>query len=110
DADQQQIERIGKAAFDLRLPVLNLVLEEQVRQVHAGICTKQADAQLDCRGLVEIDHDKQVKCGSQQRERRRDQAEEQKGDVGRLPAIARLHQFGARFLLSQPFVQIKLVD
>ena len=37
-------------------------------------------------------------------------AEEQKGDVGRLAAIAGLHQQRARLLLADPFAQVELVD
>ena len=41
---------------------------------------------------------------------RHDQAEEQEGDVGRLAAIAGLHQLLARLLLAEPLGQVELLD
>jgi hypothetical protein len=62
------------------------------------------------RRLIDLAHDKDIEQRDHQHQRRHHQTEEQEGDVGRLAAIAGLHQQRARFLLADPFVEIELLD
>jgi hypothetical protein len=100
----------GKARFDRSLASLNLVSEEQVGAEHAEIGGADRDGDLDQGRLIELDDDEDVEQRQHQHHHRHDHAEEQVGDVRRLPAVARLQQHGMRFLLADPFAEIEVVE
>jgi hypothetical protein len=52
-ADQQQVERVREGAPDRKLAMLDAVLEEQARHVHAQIGGGETNSHLYHRGLVE---------------------------------------------------------
>ena len=62
------------------------------------------------RRLIELENDEQIERREQEQRDRRHHAEEQIGDVGRLAAIAGLHQLQARLFLADPFAQVEAVD
>jgi hypothetical protein len=110
DADQQQVERVGKRAPDRKLAARDLVLHEQAGQVHAEIRGGEAHPDLDHRRLADVEDDEKIEQRDHQHGHRHDHAEEQIGDVGRLAAIPGLHEELARLLLSHPLVEVELVD
>ncbi len=75
--------------------------------MHAAIGGDQACRDLDHGRLLEVDDDEQIEQREDQDHDRRDHAEEQIGDIGRLPAVAGLDQLFPRFLLAQPFRQVE---
>ena len=78
--------------------------------MHAQIGGADAYRHLDHRGLVHRLENEQIEYRGHKRDERRHHTEEQIGDIRRVPAIARLHQLLARFLLTDPFGEIELLD
>ena len=100
----------GKCALDRGLAPLDLVLQVEIRAQHAEIGGADADAELDQGRLIELDDDENVKQRQQQHGDRHHHAEEQISDIGRVTAIAGLHQQRARRLLADPFREIEVLD
>ena len=108
DADQQQVERIGEGALDLELALGDHVLEEQHRRLQAEIGRADADADLDRHRLLHVRDQEDIEGRADEQHDRRHQAEEQEGDVGRVPAIAGQRQLFERGFLRQIFGQVEI--
>ena len=110
DADQQQVERVGKGALDRELALGDRVLEEQHRAPEAEIGRADADADLDRHRLLHMRDQEEVDDRADEQHERRHDADEQEGDVGRLAAIAGHDELVARGFLREPFGEVEVVD
>ena len=110
DADQQQVERIGKRAADRGLPALDAVVDEEVRKLHSEPGRADADQELQGPGDVELDHQEHIDQRQDAHRDRRDEAEEQEPHIGPVPAISGFDELGARRLLPDIVRQLEFLD
>ena len=108
DADQQQVECVGKGALDRELALADGVLQEQHRRLQPEIGGADADAELDRQRLVHLRDHEHVESRADKQHDRRHRAGKQERDVGRVAAIAGHDQLVARGFLRQPFGQVEI--
>ncbi len=109
DADQQQIERIGKCAPDRELALRDRVLQEQHRRLQSEIGRGDAHADLHRHRFFHVRDHEHIQHRPDEEQDRRHQPEEQERDVRRVPAIAGHDQLFARGFLGQPFAEVEVL-